>query len=172
MLLDIARLEIGQMALDRQQLELAGLAHRVVDEVRPALVRHSIAFETSQSPVMVEGDELRLIQVLQNLISNAVKYSPDGGAIRVCVASNDGLATMAVSDVGIGIPDEVRPRLFQRFFRVRNFATGNISGLGIDLYIVKEIVERHGGTVAVSSVEGEGSTFSVQLPLAVETPSA
>jgi len=110
--------------------------------------------------------------VLQNLVSNAVKYSPDGGPITVSIDRVDGRAHLVVQDQGIGIPQAGLDLVFQRFYRASNVEAPSanvearpITGMGIGLFVVKEIVTLHGGTVEVTSVEGEGSTSSVRLPL-------
>jgi signal transduction histidine kinase len=113
---------------------------------------------------MIQGDELRLDQVLQNLLQNAVKYSPDGGAISVCGMQRGNEVCIEVTDRGIGIPLEAQDKLFERFYRAGNAATLGIQGLGIGLAVVTDIVALHGGRVEVASVEGEGSTFTVWLP--------
>jgi signal transduction histidine kinase len=113
----------------------------------------------------VLGDAIRLEQVLHNLIGNAVKYRPFGGEILVRCARDGARARVAVQDSGIGIPQAALPHLFQRFYRAANVDAQHISGMGIGLYVVKEIVSLHGGTVGVTSREGHGSTFSVSLPL-------
>jgi signal transduction histidine kinase len=164
-LLDVGRLELGQFALDRQPTELGALAARVVEEVRPTLDSHFLTLDLDQGEVCVDGDPLRLEQVLQNLISNAVKYSPGGGTVAVQVSRDERTARVAVSDEGIGVPSAALPNLFQRFYRADNAAAQSISGMGVGLYVVHEIVARHGGTVQVESVEGQGSTFTIVLPL-------
>lgn len=164
-LLDIARLEQGGLQLDVAPLDLSDLARRVVEEIQPTAERHTLLFETRAAPLMIVGDALRLEQVLQNLVSNALKYSPAGGAVRVTVEQRDGLARVSVADEGIGIPADALPNLFQRFFRAGNAESQTIGGMGLGLYVVKEIVSLHGGTVAVESSEGRGSTFSICLPL-------
>jgi two-component system sensor histidine kinase SenX3 len=104
--------------------------------------------------------------VLQNLLGNAIKYSPFGGRISIAVIQEDGYVRVAVTDAGIGIPEAAQAQLFERFYRAANVAgKGTISGLGIGLYVVKEIVTQHGGRVEVRSTEGAGSTFIVHLPL-------
>lgn len=113
---------------------------------------------------MISGDELRLEQVLQNLIGNAAKYSPEGTPIRVQVEQQESGVSVAVTGRGIGIPQAALPRLFQRFYRAPNVEE-RISGMGVGLYVVKQIVSLHGGEVKVESVEGQGSTFTVCLPL-------
>jgi two-component system sensor histidine kinase VicK len=107
-----------------------------------------------------------LEQVLQNLLQNAVKYSPDGGIVTVRIQQQGEQAWLAVSDQGIGIPQDSQGQLFQRFFRATNVSVQQIGGLGIGLYVAHEIVRRHGGTIDVQSREHEGATFTVRLPLA------
>ena len=167
-LLEVSRIETGQFTLDRQELDLCALARRVADEFRLALPpggAHTISCSCPEEVVIVEGDGLRLEQVLHNLLQNAVKYSPEGGSIRVRVERQDGQASIAIGDQGIGIPPEAQANLFQRFFRADNVRGRSMSGMGIGLYVVNEIVSRHGGTIAVESAEGKGSTFTIRLPL-------
>jgi PAS domain S-box-containing protein len=166
-LLDISRIETGHFALDRRPLDLCGLVRAQVEAAQSTLDRHTLTYHCAGASLIVEGDAMRLEQVVQNLVQNAIKYSPDGGPITVRVERQDGLAAIAVSDRGIGIPHDAQGHLFERFFRAPN-AAGLSGGIGIGLYVVKEIVEQHGGSVGIASVEGEGSTFTVFLPLAVE----
>jgi PAS domain S-box-containing protein len=166
-LLDLSRLERGQFALELQPLELGELARRIVEETLPSLDRHEVALNLCEEPLPVRADALRLEQVLQNLLQNAVKYSPDGGQITVTLERRDGRAVVAIADHGIGIPAAAQDGLFQRFYRAVG-EHSHISGLGVGLYVVKEIVDRHGGEVWVESAEGAGSTFFVALPLAAE----
>ena len=112
------------------------------------------------------GDDLRLEQVVQNLLQNAVKYSPNGGLIRLLLDIHSPNARLRVEDRGLGIPREALGQIFGRFYRAQNTASYQVSGIGVGLYVVKQIVELHGGHVEVESVEGEGSTFTVLLPLA------
>ena len=163
--LDISRLHTGQLRIERASLDVGALARRVVEEVLPSATMHTITYAGSATPVLIEGDELRLDQVLQNLVQNAIKYSPAGGAVQVRVERHDTTVSVAVSDEGLGIPQAELPNLFQRFYRASNVDEGQISGLGVGLYIVKELVTLHGGTVDVVSTEGRGSTFIIRLPL-------
>lgn len=165
-LLDISRLQAGQLSITRAPVELCTLLCRLAEEVQPALDQHMLHLTCTGEPLVVIGDELRLEQVIQNLLQNAVKYSPQGGSIAVRVERHDRRASVAVSDQGIGIPSAALPQLFQRFYRAANAEARYISGMGVGLYVVKEIVTLHGGTVEVSSVEGVGSTFTIWLPLA------
>jgi signal transduction histidine kinase len=163
-LLDISRIQNDQLMITRAQIDLDMLARRMVREVQPTLRQHSIEFHGSPAPLLIEGDELRLEQVLQNIIQNAVKYSPAGGAITVRVEARGDQACVSVTDQGIGIPQASLPLLFQRFYRADNADSQHISGMGVGLYVVKEIVRLHGGDIEVTSAEGEGSTFTICLP--------
>jgi signal transduction histidine kinase/CheY-like chemotaxis protein len=169
-LLDISRIEMGQMSIARASMDLSVLTRRVVSEVQPTLERHTISYSDYDSPLIVNGDDLRLEQVLHNLISNAIKYSPAGGTVTVQLEQRGPNACVHVHDHGIGIPAESVPRLFTRFYRADNVDPESISGMGIGLFVVKEIVSLHGGTVEVASQEGQGSTFSFTLPLAAQEP--
>ena len=102
--------------------------------------------------------------MLQNLLSNAIKYSPHGGPITLSITAQDEIVYVAIRDQGIGIPSYDLPHLFERFYRASNVSVDNISGVGIGLYVVQEIVALHGGTVTVESEEGHGSTFTICLP--------
>ena len=133
--------------------------------MRPVLEHHTIELICPNEPVRIDGDALRLEQVIQNLVQNAAKYSPDGGSISLIVERQVEHGTITVTDHGIGIPEQARPHVFQRFYRAEGVASTKISGMGIGLFVVHEIVTRHGGWVEVTSSEGVGSTFVVFLPL-------
>lgn len=164
-LLDVSRLEMGQLAIEQAPLDICELARRVVREMAQTADDRGVEIVCPDTPILVNGDELRLEQVLQNLIQNAVKYSPLGGRIVVGVDRRGDMASVSVADEGIGIPSQALPRLFERFYRATNAEEHYISGIGIGLFVVKQIVMLHGGTVAVESSEGKGSTFTVCLPL-------
>jgi signal transduction histidine kinase len=165
-LLDIARIEQGSLRIEHEPVDLAVLLRQVVAEVQPTSDLHALICEVPERGLVVQGDPLRLEQVVQNLLGNAIKYSPAGGTVLVRAERADGVARLMVSDAGIGIPAEALPQLFTRFYRGRNAAERYIVGMGIGLYVVKEIVTLHGGTVHAESVEGQGSSFTVELPLA------
>jgi signal transduction histidine kinase len=165
-MLDIGRIASGQLTITRARLDVTALAKRVAEEIQPTLTQHSLIYRDPGIPLMSDGDALRLEQVLQNLLQNAIKYSPAGGPITLQVERQGHLVRLAVSDQGVGIPQHGLQQIFQRFYRASHGATGGIEGLGIGLYVVKEIVTLHGGTVAVESTEGVGSTFTICLPLA------
>ena len=163
-LLDVSQMRAGRLHLDMRPTDLCRFVERVVSELQPALQRHQVTFSCEQPSLIVLGDELRLDQVLQNLLHNAVKYSPNGGEIAVRVLRRGTEAHIEVADQGIGIPVQAQAQLFERFYRARNATSLGIGGLGIGLAVVTDIVARHGGRVEVASVEGEGSTFTVCLP--------
>ncbi len=164
-LLDISRIQTGQLSIEQGRLDLGALVRRVVDETQPTFSCHTITCALPNEELVIAGDELRLEQVLQNLLNNAAKYSPSGGPISVRLDQRGGHGCITVSDQGIGIPREALPNLFQRFYRAHNVETQHFSGMGVGLYVVKEIVTLHGGSVDVQSTEGAGSTFTVYLPL-------
>jgi signal transduction histidine kinase len=163
--LDLARLRNGQMQIARQVLDLAALARQAVADARLTAARHLIEFRDPDAPVVIVGDSVRLEQVVQNLLDNAVKYSLADGVITVCVEQRNAKAVLTISDQGIGIPEAARAQLFERFFRASNLDRRRVQGTGIGLSIVSEIVALHGGAVEVDSTEGCGSTFTVRLPL-------
>jgi signal transduction histidine kinase len=172
-LLDISRLEIGQFSIEKKPLDVVALGQRLVSEMEPTLTQHQIEFKTDSEHLCVLGDELRLEQVLQNLLQNAVKYSPGGGTILLQTRRMGQQVEIDIVDSGIGIPPESIPHLFDRFYRANNSKTQHIAGVGLGLYVVKEITSLHGGTIEVKSNPEQGSTFTIRLPLLdLETPSA
>jgi len=165
-LLDLSRLESRRLRLGSEDVKVNELVDAVVADFRGQTRNHDIVFHRSPEPLLVKGDHERLEQVLVNLLTNAIKYTPQGGQIVVAVERGDGEVRVSVKDPGIGVPAEEQPMLFQRFFRAANANTRNYSGLGIGLFVSNEIVKRHGGRFEVSSEVGKGSTFCFHLPLA------
>jgi PAS domain S-box-containing protein len=165
-MLDLSRIQTGQLNAVLRPLDICALVRQAVEELRPALDIHSLELDCGDEPLLIQGDELRIYQVLHNILNNALKYSPDGGAIRVRVERGASQVQIAISDEGIGIPEAALPRLFQRYYRAHSDDATTISGMGLGLYVVKEIVSLHGGEIGVSSREGQGSTFTIRLPLA------
>jgi signal transduction histidine kinase len=163
-LLDVSRIQDGRLAIDPQPMDLYDLVQQTVTELRPALSSHSIVLIRGGGPMSVDGDRLRLEQVLQNLLQNAIKYSPNGGEIVVCVEHQAGQVVLSVRDQGIGIPAAAQAQLFQRFYRAENATAAKIKGMGVGLYVVNEIVTLHGGTIEVNSVEGAGAAFIIRFP--------
>ncbi len=166
LLLDISRLDKGQFVVERELLNLNALVASIVQEFEPTLRKHQLTFVSRSGELMIEGEQLRLEQVIHNLIQNAIKYSPLGGDISVVLERKGDRARISVTDHGIGIPAEALPQLFTRFYRAKNADAYHISGFGVGLYVVREIVRLHGGDITVESEEGKGATFHVWLPLA------
>jgi signal transduction histidine kinase len=162
-LADVSRIQAGRLDLEPKLMDLTSLAERVIEQLQATSEKHEIILATHSS-VHGRWDEGRIEQVVHNLLSNAVKYSPDGGIIRVSVERKGSEAQLSVADEGIGIADEQISHLFDRFFRVRDQKAGSAGGMGLGLYICKEIVTRHGGRIWVESRQGKGSTFCFALP--------
>jgi len=131
----------------------------------PADDAHPIAAEIPEDPVACWADRERLAEVVENLVSNAAKYSPGGGPVRVEVARDPETAIVRVVDRGVGIDPAAQPKLFRPFSRIRDQKTAGIQGSGLGLYICERIVRAHGGRLGVQSRAGEGSTFSFSIPL-------
>jgi PAS domain S-box-containing protein len=164
-LLDIGRIQAGGFRIEPKLLDLCGLVRELVEEMQPALEQHTIHLECEVDTLIVAGDASRLAQVVQNLLQNALKYSPFGGPVTVRIYRQHDRAYLAISDQGIGIPKAAQAHLFQQFYRATNVEEQHIQGMGIGLYVVKEIVTLHDGEITVVSREGEGSTFTISLPL-------
>ena len=167
-LLDLSRIQTGQFTLDTLPMDLTRLTRQIVDEIQPSISEHVVSLTSEEQPLLIHGDELRLAQVIHNLVQNAIKYSPNGGTIEVSVRAKDSMVELLVHDQGLGIPAESLPQLFNRFFRASNVEP-QVAGLGLGLYVVKQIVELHTGTIEVQSVEGVGSTFIVRIPSSPES---
>jgi PAS domain S-box-containing protein len=164
-LLNLSRIELGQFSLEQQTIDLAALARQIATELEPTLERHTLESDIPETPLLISGDPARLEQVLQNLLQNAIKYSPNGGTVSLSIAQHNDRALITVSDQGVGIPESARPYLFQRFYRASNVTGRNMSGMGIGLYLVHLIVTLHHGTIEYRSAEDQGSTFIVRLPV-------
>ena len=165
-LLDMARIESG-ITLHYSQVHLASLVEAVAGPFMPLLREKSMALSIDIPPDLppIPADEGRLTQILANLLSNAVKYTPAQGRVQVRADVRNGMVRIAIGDDGLGISPEDQAHVFQRFFRVRAPETETIEGTGLGLSIVKSLVEAHGGQVGLESQLGEGSTFTVMLPL-------
>ncbi len=164
-LLDVSRIEAGRLELELKSVPLRELVREVVADFRPISTHHVIECDEPAEEVIVQGDRGRLAQVLTNLLENAIKYSPTGGLVRVMVSRGPSEVVVSVADSGIGIPADQQVHLFERFFRARNAPISGFGGLGLGLYICRDIVERHGGRIWVESKVGTGSTFRFTLPV-------
>jgi len=171
-LLDVTRIQAGRLILSFASYDLVSLVRKVVQRVQEGAPHHSIGLQTRLESLVVSLDAFRIEQVLLNLLHNAVKYSPARGSITVTLEGNQeqNQVVMQVQDHGIGIPAEQQPLLFQRFARAYNVE--GITGVGLGLYLCRELVERHGGRIWFESIEGQGSTFFVALPLASDEDAA
>jgi PAS domain S-box-containing protein len=161
------KLDSGHFALGEQMVDLRALAQDVVDEMRACFAsRDDISIDLSVPDAVdsLVGDSDKLRQVLINLIDNAVKYSPEGGRVEISVAARDGGVRIAVQDKGIGIAPLEQRRIFGKFYRVDPELARGVGGTGLGLYICRELVRRMQGRLSVSSEEGKGSTFVVELP--------
>jgi signal transduction histidine kinase len=165
-LLLVAQVEAGTFALALAEVRLDALAADAVAAARPRAGRGGVelALEAESMPSCA-GDPQRLAQVFDNLISNAIKFTPAGGRVTVRVGVSGSEATVEVEDTGVGIPSDGQANLFDRFYRTARAERDRVQGVGLGLSIVKAIVESHGGTVAVSSEEGSGTRFTASLPL-------
>ncbi|WP_437678734.1 ATP-binding protein [Sorangium sp. So ce131] len=164
-LMDFARLEGEELELRYEARDARELARDVVELYRPTATAHELSLSLPGEPVPLRCDPLRIEQVLNNLVANAIKYSPDGGAVRVSVTSEGAEVAIAVSDGGVGIAAEDQDHLFQRYGRAPS-SSGVASGAGLGLWAARRIAEAHGGRIEVTSAPGNGSTFTLRLPSA------
>jgi signal transduction histidine kinase len=164
-LLFVARFEAGQLDLEPGELDLAAVVRQSVTEAEPRAAAGGIELTCEASDVAaVQADRGRMFQLLDNLVSNAIKFTPAGGDVRVSLSPVNGVVRLEVSDTGIGIAPAEQKRLFERFFRASTASDQQIPGTGLGLYIARAIVEAHGGSIAVRSELGEGTSFCVELP--------
>jgi signal transduction histidine kinase len=168
-LLDLTKIESG-IKLDLQPVQLSSIIADCLDQVRPSAQSKAMTVtnEVSNSHPMVIADRARLRQILINLIGNAVKYTPPEGWVKIYDEQRGDNIRLAIQDSGFGISPEDQMHIFDRFYRVRRPETDNIEGTGLGLAIVKSLVEAHSGKIVVESKLGEGSTFYLTLPMAVE----
>lgn len=166
-LLEASRISSGKLQLARERTNLSALVDDTMPELAPAAESRSISLEMDvPQPCVVDADPVRLRQVVSNLVGNAIRYTPPGGSIRVATHSDTREVILVVADAGIGIANQDLPHIFDRF-RQSRVANDRQTGLGLGLWVVKEIVQRHGGTITASSEgEGRGATFTVRLPCA------
>lgn len=164
-LLDASRAQAQRLALHFEPMSLTSIVESLGATWANASESHRVRTRLAEEEVRVRGDERRIEQVISNLIENAIKYTPGGGTILVSLDRRGDQAIVSVADPGIGIPGDQQRLLFDRFFRARNVSPHSYGGLGLGLYISRDIIERHGGRIWVESVPGEGSTFFVALPI-------
>lgn len=165
-ILKISRLETKEVTPDIDRLRVYTAAEDVVKRLQPAADEQQVVISMDCAPVEATMSRKHLEEILVNLISNAIKYNQPGGSVRLCIRRKGENLIIRVEDTGIGISEEDRERIFERFYRADKGRSKRIGGTGLGLSIVKHITEYYGGTVAVSSTPGKGSCFTVQLPTA------
>lgn len=168
-LLDVARLESGRVLTAPEPTAIADVTQQVLEEMAPlaaAREQQVIVDAEAVPPVLVDPQLAR--QAVLNFLSNAIKYTPHGGSIRITAVRDGNAVRWSVRDTGIGVPTAAQPRLFEKFFRAENAQIVDTEGTGLGLYLVRLIALRAGGSVACESSEGEGSTFTLTLPVAQE----
>jgi PAS domain S-box-containing protein len=167
-LLDISRIESGRLGLKLRPVDLSRLVYGVVASFRPLMEskRQRLMISLPEYLPTIMGDQDRVTQILTNLLSNAHKYTPAGGAIRVAAERQGRQIRIDLQDTGIGMTPEEQAQLFTRFFRASNRTTQEVGGTGLGLVITRSLVEMHRGTIEVVSAAGRGSTFSFTLPIA------
>lgn len=162
-LLDTTQLVEGQYLLKKEQIDLNILIEEQIEAIKSTAKKHQIIFKAGTLST-VWADRKLIGQVITNLISNAIKYSPKGGEIIITSMQNESQVGMTIQDYGVGIPEEAKDKIFERYFRTSDANASTASGIGLGLYITANILRQHGGTISVESVEGLGSTFSFMLP--------
>jgi signal transduction histidine kinase len=164
-LLDAHQLESGRLELRLDRSDLTALVRACVDEAAALSSSHALRVDAPEGPLDGLWDADRVMQVVRNLLSNAIKYSPAGGEVLITLAASEQMVDVSVADCGAGIAPEAVPRLFDRFYRAPGTA-GSVHGMGVGLYVCKQLVEAHGGTISVASQLGEGTTITFRLPRA------
>jgi signal transduction histidine kinase len=164
-LLDFAQMEAGTFRIVREWADLGACVEEAIDSLRPQAVEKGVRLESAlpEGACRAYVDPARFEQVVLNLVGNALKFTPEGGVVTVTLGAHGDDWALQVSDTGIGMPAEVLPRLFDRFFQVDPSTTRRFGGTGLGLAIARAIVEAHGGHIAVTSEPGAGSTFTVLL---------
>jgi signal transduction histidine kinase len=162
-LLDVSKIEAGKLQLNKEPFNICSLVEEAIELIRSTTTTHTIVLDTDLNFFIVEADKQRIEQVVVNLLTNAIKYSPASSEVRVYLQNDESGIRIGVKDKGIGIPQDKSSKIFSRFYRVEGLSP-HMSGLGIGLYISHEIVERHDGKIWVDSTPGAGSTFWFILP--------
>jgi signal transduction histidine kinase len=168
--LDLSRMEAGKLDLDCEPLSLVNFAEEVVELYAPLAREKNIMLENKipiKKAIYVFVDRNKIRQVFNNLVGNAIKFTPSGGTVSINADVADAMAAVTVQDTGIGIPPEAQQKIFDKFLQIRPHRedVGNVKGTGLGLTIVKGIVESHGGAIRVESTPGKGSSFIFTLPI-------
>jgi heavy metal sensor kinase len=165
-LLEISRLEAGETLVDRTRFDFSEMTRTTVEQMRLLAEEKNqqLVFESTR-PLDIEGDRMRLKQIVVNLVDNAIKYTPKGGSISVSNFATDGKVVLEVADTGVGVPSEAAAQIFDRFYRVDKARSRQLGGTGLGLAIVKSICVAYGGTIALRRPDGPGIIFRVELPM-------
>jgi heavy metal sensor kinase len=165
-LLEISRLEAGETLVDRTRFDFSEMTRTTVEHMRLLAEEKNqqLAFESNRV-LEIEGDRMRLKQIVVNLVDNAIKYTPEGGAVSVSCTAIDGKAVLEVADNGLGVPSEAAAQIFDRFYRVDKARSRQLGGAGLGLAIVKSICIAYGGTITLRHPDGPGVVFRVELPM-------
>ncbi len=168
-LLDVSKIQTGKLSYQEEAVDLIALVQEIVENIQGTTSTHTLEMKTTlpTGGLIVTGDRDRLGQVLINLLTNAIKYSPNAHNVFICVEAVDGNALVSVQDLGIGIGSEHQNKIFEQFYQINDPEEKTYPGLGIGLYISNEIVRRHGGRMWVESSKGNGSTFYFTIPITV-----
>jgi len=167
-LLDLSRIESGKLELNKTAFDLGTLVEETVQDMRQTASKHAIILHNDfEGKVFADRD--RIAQMLLNLLTNAIKYSPDADSIEVFADNNKDTATIKVLDHGIGIDSKDHVKIFERFYRAEGKSEQTFPGFGIGLFIASEIVQRHNGSIAVQSEKGKGAVFTVLIPVNSKT---
>ncbi|SDN96947.1 cell wall metabolism sensor histidine kinase WalK [Alkalicoccus daliensis] len=169
-LLQLSKMDSKDYNVNTSEIDAPQFVNHVIDRFEMSTKNQEIQFKRRipEDPIMVQGDRDKLTQLLDNIVSNAVKYSPEGGTINITLKVEQGRIVVSVKDEGVGIPKENIPHVFDRFYRVDKARSRNLGGTGLGLAIAKEIAMAHGGNIWVSSDWGKGTTFSFSLPYSQE----
>lgn len=165
-LLYVARLDAGRITLHPKRVDLGKLIHELVRELGATVAERnqSLTFKSPKRPVTAEVDPHYIRMVFENLLSNAIKYTPEGGAITLEIKRTASGVKAMIRDTGVGIPEDVQSTIFDKFTRVENELSTDVNGSGVGLYLTRQIVELHGGTIEVASTPEAGSVFTVSIP--------
>jgi signal transduction histidine kinase len=162
-LLDVSRIEAGKLQFTMEDFEIDALIQDVIDGLQPSTDKHKIMYKSKRG-ITVYGDKYRIYQVVTNLLSNSIKYSPQGGDITIKAGKEEKRVIVSVKDKGIGVAEDQQEKIFDRLYQAGGMQEKTYPGLGMGLYISKEIIRRHGGEIWVESKKDRGSTFYFSLP--------
>ena len=162
----MSRIEEGRLDVSREPFDIVEVCRVVSEDQERVAELHDLIINSDKEELVVVADREKTEVALGNLVRNALKFSPEGGAVTVSVKQTDGTAEVSVTDEGIGIAPEQVERVFDRFYQIDSSETRSFPGSGLGLYIAKELVQSMGGEITVESEQGRGSTFTFTLPLA------